>query len=415
MDPFDALWLAAAVRLSVPLLLAATGELISERAGVLNLGLEGMMLSGAFAGYWAAEGTSSLTVGMVAAVLVGIFAGLMTAVFVIALRGDQVVVGIGLNILALGTTNYLLEQAFPQGSLPIDRLDPIVIPVLSEIPGIGDALFAQNVLGYVSFGLIGAVALLLRRTGLGLSVRATGQNPSAASAAGVSPFRMQWAAMMMTGAFAGLAGAYLSIGSVGVFREAMTSGRGFIAIAILVFGRWKPAGVLLGALLFGAADALQLRLQAETAVPRSVWMLIGVIAALLLWRTRRGDTRAALRTTAFLTTAPRRLHRPRRPSSPTSRYPANSGWPRSTRWHSRRYSSAVARPTCRDTSRLPCPAPDHAPRYEAGQPFDGSLAARTPSTARRGGVMDGHNESSRRGRITSTRGEKKAEAMRRET
>ncbi len=302
MDPFDALWLAAAVRLSVPLLLAATGELISERAGVLNLGLEGMMLSGAFAGYWAAEGTSSLTVGMVAAVLVGIFAGLMTAVFVIALRGDQVVVGIGLNILALGTTNYLLEQAFPQGSLPIDRLDPIVIPVLSEIPGIGDALFAQNVLGYVSFGLIGAVALLLRRTGLGLSVRATGQNPSAASAAGVSPFRMQWAAMMMTGAFAGLAGAYLSIGSVGVFREAMTSGRGFIAIAILVFGRWKPAGVLLGALLFGAADALQLRLQAETAVPRSVWMLIGVIAALLLWRTRRGDTRAALRTTAFLTT-----------------------------------------------------------------------------------------------------------------
>ena len=301
MDPFDALWLAAAVRLSVPLLLAATGELISERAGVLNLGLEGMMLSGAFGGYWAAEGTSSLTVGMVAAVLVGIFAGLTTAVFVIALRGDQVVVGIGINILALGITNYLLDQVFPQGSLPIDRLDPIAIPVLSDIPGIGDALFAQNVLGYVSFGLIGAVALLLRRTGLGLSIRATGQNPSAASAAGVSPFRMQWVAMMTTGAFAGLAGAYLSIGSVGVFREAMTSGRGFIAIAILVFGRWKPAGVLLGALLFGAADALQLRLQAETAVPRSVWMLIGVIAALLLWRARRGDTRAALRSTAFLT------------------------------------------------------------------------------------------------------------------
>ena len=301
MDPFDALWLAAAVRLSVPLLLAATGELISERAGVLNLGLEGMMLSGAFAGYWAAEGTGSLTVGMVAAVLVGIFAGLTTAVFVIALRGDQVVVGIGINILALGATNYLLDQVFPQGSLPIDRLDPIAIPVLSEVPGIGNALFAQNVLGYVSFGLIGAVALLLRRTGLGLSIRAAGQNPSAASAAGVSPFRMQWVAMMMTGAFAGLAGAYLSIGSVGVFREAMTSGRGFIAIAILVFGRWKPAGVLLGALLFGAADALQLRLQAETAVPRSVWMLIGVIAALLLWRTRRGDPRAALRTTAFLT------------------------------------------------------------------------------------------------------------------
>ena len=300
MDPFDALWLAAAVRLSVPLLLAATGELISERAGVLNLGLEGMMLSGAFAGYWAAESTGSLTVGMVAAVLVGIFAGLTTAVFVIALRGDQVVVGIGLNILALGATNYLLDQVFPQGSLPIDRLDPIAIPVLSDIPGIGDALFAQNVLGYVSFGLVGAVALLLRRTGLGLSIRATGQNPSAASAAGVSPFRMQGAAMMMTGAFAGLAGAYLSIGSVGVFREAMTSGRGFIAIAILVFGRWKPAGVLLGALLFGAADALQLRLQAETAVPRSVWMLIGIIAALLIWRTHRGDTRAALRTTAFL-------------------------------------------------------------------------------------------------------------------
>ncbi len=302
MDPFDALWLAAAVRLSVPLLLAATGELISERAGVLNLGLEGMMLAGAFAGYWAAEGTASLTIGLIVAVLVGIFAGLVTAIFVIALRGDQVVVGIGLNILALGATNYLLVQAFPEAlAPPIDRLDPIAIPGLSEIPGIGEALFAQNALGYVSFGLIGVVALLLRRTGLGLSIRATGQNPSAASAAGLSPFRTQWAAMMMTGAFAGLAGAYLSIGSVGVFREAMTSGRGFIAIAILVFGRWKPAGVLLGALLFGAADALQLRLQAETAVPRSVWALIGIIALLLLWRTHRGESSTALRTTTLLT------------------------------------------------------------------------------------------------------------------
>ena len=187
MEPFDALWLAATVRLAIPLLLAATGELISERAGVLNLGLEGMMLSGAFVGYWAAEGSGSITAGIMAAILAGGFGGLLMAAVAIGLRGDQVVVGIGLNILALGATNYALERAFPEGSLPIDRLDPIAIPVLSEIPWIGGALFEQNLLGYVAFLLIGAVALMLGRTGLGLEIRATGQNPSSASAAGVSP------------------------------------------------------------------------------------------------------------------------------------------------------------------------------------------------------------------------------------
>ncbi|WP_420446203.1 ABC transporter permease [Candidatus Poriferisodalis sp.] len=296
MEPFDALWLAATIRLAIPLLLAATGELISERSGVLNLGLEGMMLSGAFVGYWAAEGSGSITAGILAAVLAGAFGGLLMAAVAIGLRGDQVVVGIGLNILALGATNYALERAFPGGSLPIDRLDPIAIPVLSEIPWIGGALFEQNLLGYVAFGLIGVVALMLGRTGLGLGIRATGQNPSAASAAGVSPLRTQWVSTTIAGAFAGLAGAYLSIGSVGVFREAMTSGRGFIAIAILVFGRWRPAGVLVGALLFGAADALQLRLQAESAVPASVWMLIGIIAALLFWRSLRRTEVVGLRT-----------------------------------------------------------------------------------------------------------------------
>ena len=300
MEPFDALWLAATVRLAVPLLLAATGEIVSERSGVLNLGLEGMMLSGAFAGYWAAEGSGSLTAGVVAAVGAGVLGGFLMAAVAIGLRGDQVVVGIGLNILALGVTNYALERLFPEGSLPIDRLDPIALPLLSEIPGIGGALFEQNLLGYGSFLLIGVTALVLGRTGLGLTIRATGQNPTAASAAGVSPLRTQWAATMIAGAFAGLAGAYLSVGSVGVFREAMTSGRGFIAIAILVFGRWRPSGVLAGALLFGAADALQLRLQAETAVPGSVWLLIGVITGLLLWRGLSRTPAAPLRTTGSL-------------------------------------------------------------------------------------------------------------------
>lgn len=299
MEPFDALWLAATVRLAVPLLLAATGELISERSGVLNLGLEGMMLSGAFVGYWAAEGSGSLAVGVAAAVLAGVFGGFLMAAVSIGLRGDQVVVGIGLNILALGATNYALERAFPEGSLPIDRLDPIIVPLLSEIPLIGEALFEQNLLGYGSFLILGATALVLGRTGLGLTIRATGQNPSAASAAGASPLRTQWVATMITGAFAGLAGAYLSVGSVGVFREAMTSGRGFIAIAILVFGRWRASGVLVGALLFGAADALQLRLQAETVVPASVWLLISVLALLLFWRSLRRKP-AQLRTTVAL-------------------------------------------------------------------------------------------------------------------
>ncbi len=297
MDPFDALWLAAAVRLSIPLLIAATGELISERAGVLNLGLEGMMLTGAFAGYWAAEGSGSLAVGTIAAIAAGTFWGVLMAIISVGLRADQVVVGIGLNILALGATNYGFDQAFPQVPPPIDRLEPLAIPLLSDIPLIGSALFNQNVIAYAAFILIGVVAVVFVRTGFGLSVRATGQSPTAASAAGVNPVAIQCISTTIAGAFAGLAGAYLSIGSVGVFREAMTSGRGFIAIAILVFGRWRPMGVLIGALIFGAADALQLRLQAESFVPASVWLVVGVIAALVLahlYRRGRCSTRTAL-------------------------------------------------------------------------------------------------------------------------
>ena len=277
---FDAIWLAAAIRLSVPLLLAATGELVSERAGVLNLGIEGMMLTGAFGAYWATVETGSLLVGATAGIASGALVGLVMALVSLTLRANQIVVGIGLNILAVGVTGFALESAFESSPPTVNRPAVIGIPVLEQIPWVGEGLFRQTLLAYTAFIAIAAVAAMLRLTGLGLSIRAVGENRSAALAAGVRANSTQWFAVLTTGAFAGLAGSFLSIGSVGFFSKNMTAGRGFIAIAVVIFGRWTPSGVLLGSLLFGAVEALQLRLQAESSVPATVWLLAGAALAL---------------------------------------------------------------------------------------------------------------------------------------
>ncbi len=277
---FDAIWLAAAIRLSVPLLLAATGELVSERAGVLNLGIEGMMLSGAFGAYWVTAETGSIAAGMVGGVASGIVVGLVMAVVTLMIRADQIVVGIGLNILALGGTGFALESAFESSRPTVDRPATIGIPLLEDIPWVGEGVFQQTMLAYFAFAAIAVVAVMLRFTGLGLSINAVGENRSAALAAGVHVSATQWFAVLTAGAFAGLAGAFLSVGSVGFFSKNMTAGRGFIAIAVVIFGRWRPSGVLVGSLLFGAVAALQLRLQAESSVPALVWLLLAIAFAL---------------------------------------------------------------------------------------------------------------------------------------
>lgn len=297
MGPFDVSWLTATVRLSTPLLYASLGELVAERAGVLNIGLEGMVLTGAFFAFLGTYLTDSLLVG----VLVGLGAGAVVAAIMALLaiqgRADQIVVGVGLNLLALGVTTFAFREVFSgQAEVRLDRLPVAPIPGLSRIPVLGPALFRQTIMVYVAFLLVGLVWFLLQRTRWGLAIRAAGERPAAADTAGVSVARVRWAGTLVAGALAGVAGAFLSVGQLGLFIEGMSAGRGFLALAAVIFGGWRPLGVLAACLVFGAADALQLRLQAEATVPGQVWLLVAIVACgyLLLSATRRRLTGGAV-------------------------------------------------------------------------------------------------------------------------
>lgn len=280
MNLFDGLWLTASVRLATPILFAATGELVSQRAGILNIGLEGMILSGAFASFVVALITSSIWLGVVGGLAAGLFLGGLMAVLTVRGQADQIIVGVGLNILALGATTVGF-RAVSSGTnvLEVPTMSIIRIPFLSEIPYIGQALFAQISLIYALYLIVPAVWFALYRTSWGLSLRAVGEKPEAADAAGVNVERMRWSGILIAGALAGLGGAFLSIGQLGLFVEGMSGGKGFLALAAVIFGAWRPIGVVAAALLFGAADALQLRLQAEKVLPREVWLALGTIVA----------------------------------------------------------------------------------------------------------------------------------------
>jgi general nucleoside transport system permease protein len=289
-DPFDANWLFASVLLATPLVFAAIGELISQRAGVMNIGLEGMMLTGAFFAYLTAEKTGALVPGIVAGIAVGALMASLMALLAVRLRADQIITGVGLNILAFGLTAYLLSEFYPAGETPeIDGPERLTIPLLSDLPVVGQALFDQSPLVYLAYLMPPLAWLLLFRTRFGLSLRAAGELPAAAETAGVSAVRLRVIGTLAAGALAGLGGAFLSIGELGLFREQMTAGRGFLAFAAVIFGAWRPAGVLAACWIFGAAEALQLRLQAEVTVPQGVWLAAGVLAiAYLLWVARAG-------------------------------------------------------------------------------------------------------------------------------
>jgi ABC-type uncharacterized transport system permease subunit len=277
--PFDANWLFAAVLLATPLVWAAAGELVSQRAGVLNVGLEGMMLTGAFGAYVVVWHTGSFTLGVFAGAVGGAFAAALMALLSVSLRADQIIVGVGLNILAFGITAFFINELFPAGEVPVlDRPGPVAIPLLSDIPVIGKALFRQTPLVYLAYLSVPLVWLILFRTRFGLGLRATGEMPAAVDSAGVNVDLVRWAGTTAAGISAGIGGAFLSIGELGLFREGMTAGRGFLAFAAVIFGAWRPLGMIAACLIFGAADALQLRLQAETTVPRTVWLVALVLA-----------------------------------------------------------------------------------------------------------------------------------------
>jgi ABC-type uncharacterized transport system permease subunit len=298
MGPFDVAWLAASVRLSTPLLFAATGELVAERTGILNIGLEGMMLSGAFFAYLVGYVTESLWLGLLAGVGAGIVMALPMALLSINARADQIVIGVGLNLLALGITTFAFRQVFAgQAEAHLDRPGPLALPLLSDVPILGRALFSQTILVYMAIAGIAMAWFVLYRTRAGLAIRAAGEVPAAADTAGVPVERMRWVGTLVAGGMAGLAGGYLSVGQLGFFIEGMSAGRGFLALAAVIFGGWRPLGVLGACLVFGAADALQLRLQAEAIVPRQVWLAVALVAVayLVFTRWRRSTDRSHAR------------------------------------------------------------------------------------------------------------------------
>jgi simple sugar transport system permease protein len=281
MGPFDAFWLATAVRLTAPLLFASTGELVSERSGILNVGLEGMMLSGAFFGFLTSYLTGSTVLGLLGGGLAGMSVAAVMAVLAINARADQVIVGIGLNILALGVTTFVFREVFAGPQVILERPGMVRIPLLADIPGIGSALFAQPLLVYLAFLNVPVVWFVLNKTSIGLAMRAAGEVPEAVDAAGSSAAGVRWFGTLTAGLLAGFGGAFLSL-ELGIFVEAMSSGKGFLALAAVIFGRWRPGGVLAACVLFGSADALQLRLQAESSVPVEVWVVLALVGPALV-------------------------------------------------------------------------------------------------------------------------------------
>ena len=262
MEELAAGFLAAAVRVATPLLLAAIGETVTERAGVINLGIEGMMLAGALAAALGASSAGPWT-GVAAGVGAGIVLAAVFAAVVVAARGDQIITGTAITLGAVGLTGMIYRQAYGAGGAGLDlpTLAPVAVSGFRDLPVLGPAFFEQPAPTYLAYAALPIVWWALFRTRAGLMLRATGESEPMARAAGVRTARVRALATLIGGGFAGLAGATLVLAQVGTFAEKMTAGRGFIAIAIVVLGRWHPAGVGLAALLFGAATALQFLFQ----------------------------------------------------------------------------------------------------------------------------------------------------------
>lgn len=249
--------LSSGIRLATPYLYAAIGETFGQRSGVLNLGVEGMMLMGAFTGFYAVYNTGSLLMGVIAALLIGLLLGLANAVITVTFQAEQGISGIGVYLFGLGMSELLFSLSF-DGVVTVDGFDPIAIPLLSSIPGVGEVFFDHNLLVYIAFLLVPASWFVLNKTTFGLEVRAVGQNPEAADAVGISVARVRYITVTFGGMMASMAGASLSIALLNVFQQNMTAGQGFIAVALVYFGSWRPFGVMAGALLFSMVNALQL-------------------------------------------------------------------------------------------------------------------------------------------------------------
>ena len=250
----------SAIRLATPYLYAAIGETFGQRAGVLNLGVDGIMLMGAFSAFYVALNTGNLWLGLLGGALVGLLMGLLMAFISVTLKAEQGISGIGLYLFGLGLSSLLFRTTIGTVTT-ITGFQPVAIPLLSQLPLVGEILFDQNILVYGAFLLVPVSWWVIERTTLGLKIRAVGQNPAAADALGVSVNGVRYFCVSLGGLLAGVAGASLSIALTNLFQDNLTSGLGFIAVALVYFGGWRPLGVMLGALLFSAVNAFQLWMQ----------------------------------------------------------------------------------------------------------------------------------------------------------
>ena len=284
--------LASGIRLATPYLYASIGETFGQRSGVLNLGVEGQMLLGAFAAFYVVLITENLWLGVLVAMLVGAAMGLAMAFVTVNLSAEQGISGIGFFLFGLGMSDLLFQKLV--GNVETVKGFPeIYIPVLSDIPVIGEIFFSQNIMVYGAYLLVPIAMFVLNKTTLGLKIRSVGENPDAADSLGVSVARVRYFTVILGGTLSGLAGASLSIALLNVFQQNMTSGLGFIAVALVYFGAWRPLGVLGGALLFSMVSSLQLWIQVKGgAIPSDIAVMMPYVLTILVLAATASKVRA---------------------------------------------------------------------------------------------------------------------------
>jgi len=276
--------LSSCLRISIPIAFAALGAIYCERAGIVNIGLEGMMLVGAFAGVLGSDLTGSAYVGLLFAMIAGGLFGLIHAVLTIQFKTDHIISGLGINLLALGFTTALLQMIWGNRgkSDSVAGLGSVTIPGLQKVPVLGELFGSVSILFYVLIAAVIVSWIVLYKTVFGLRLRVIGDNPQVADTLGVNVYRMQYICVILCGVLAGVGGAYLSIGEINLFGRDMVAGRGYIALAATIFGGWNPLGAYAGSLLFGIAQGLQIRLQLFEIPVQFVEMLPYVVTLLAL-------------------------------------------------------------------------------------------------------------------------------------
>ena len=271
--------LSSGIRLAVPLLLASLGEAFGQRSGVLNLGVDGIMLLGAFGGYYTALKTQSPWMGLLVGLAVGLVLGLLSAVISVSLLAEQGISGIGVYLFGLGMSD-LLFQRLVGTPRPIQPFPKTPIPLLSDIPVVGDLLFNHSLPIYLAFLAIPVSTLIINRTRFGMNIRAVGENPEAADSQGISVVRVRYASVTIGGVLGGAAGAVLAL-SLGIFQQNLTNAQGFIAIALVYFGAWRPLGVMAGSLVYGLVSAVVLLLKTRGIIPLGASDLAAMIPAVI--------------------------------------------------------------------------------------------------------------------------------------